>query len=151
MIKRRFLKFHDFDEVPKEAEDLLARGYQQVGAWDLTQICDHLTGALTLSTTTGVRPMVPFYVRWYLKWRYLDLILKSGRLKSGVQKPGELESPPTGDPAEAIKRLREATDRLKAFKGEFKPHPYFGYMPLDKAKQFHLIHCAHHLGHLVPN
>ena len=149
-MKPRRLEFHNFDEVTKEAESLLTCKYEKAGTWDLSQVCNHLADALTVTTTTGVRPMVSLPVRWYIKWRYLDKVLKSKRLPSGVKAPEGLCDPPSGDPTEAVQRLRQAVTMAKAHRGEYKPHPYFGYLSPEQARQFHLIHCAHHFSYLIP-
>ncbi len=39
---RRQLRFNDLDEVVRDAETLLAKGYQKAGNWDLAQCCKHL-------------------------------------------------------------------------------------------------------------
>ena len=147
----RRIRFHDIDEVAKEADRLLTQGYDKAGSWDLAQACNHLADALKSSTTTGVKPMVPLPVRWYIKWRYLNKVLASGRLPRGVKAPESLRSPPTGDPEAAVKRLRDAIGTFKAHQGEFRPHPYFGRLNREQARQFHLIHCAHHLSFLIPS
>ena len=149
-LERRRLQFHDMDDVAKEAERLLTKGYDKAGSWDLTQACNHLADALASSTTTGVKPMVPLPVRWYIKWRYLNKVLASGRLPRGVKAPESLRSPPSGDPEAAVQRLRDAIATFKVHQGEFHPHPYFGHLNRAQARQFHLIHCAHHLSFLVP-
>jgi len=149
-MKPRALEFDDFDDISREADRLLKHGYDTAGNWDLAQVCNHLTGALTRSISTGVRPMVSLPVRWYLKWRYLDKVLRSRRLPSGVKAPESLRSPPSGDAATAVQRLHEAITEFKAYKGEFRPHPYFGRLTPEQARQFHLIHCAHHCRFLLP-
>ncbi len=149
-IKPRRIEFRDFDAALAEADRLLAGGYEKAGSWDLTQICHHLADAMRLSVTGGVRPMVPLPVRWFLKWRYFDKVARTGRLPSGVKAPEEVRSPPSGDPASAVRKLREAVQRLEAHTGEFSPHPYFGRLSREQARRFHLIHCAHHFGFLVP-
>jgi hypothetical protein len=149
-MKPRHLAFQNPNEVIKEAERLLHGPYQKAGTWDLAQVCNHLAEALDRSMTTGVRPMVPLPVRWWLRWRYLDKILASGRIRSGVRAPAEVATPTSEDPAAAVQRLRGAVARFQFYQGQFTPHPYFGYLPPEKARRFHLIHCAHHLGHLIP-
>jgi hypothetical protein len=148
--KPRKLEFDDFDEVAREAERLLKQPYQKLGNWELSQVCNHLADVLTRSITTGVRPMVPFFVQWYVKWRYLNRVLERKRLPSGVKAPDDLGSPPSADAAAAVQRLRQALTQFKSHPGDYKPHPYFGRLTPDQARQFHLIHCAHHFRLLVP-
>jgi hypothetical protein len=150
-MKPRRLEFNDFDDVNQEAERLLNGTYQKAGTWDLAQVCNHLADAMTLSATKGVRPMASLPVRWYIRWRYLNKVLQSRKLPSGVKAPEEVRAPASGDPAAAVQRLREAVAQCKAHQGEYKPHPYFGYLKPDQARQFHLIHCAHHFSFLVPD
>ncbi|HEX6983723.1 MAG TPA: DUF1569 domain-containing protein, partial [Planctomycetaceae bacterium] len=39
---RRTLVFHDLDDAVRDAESLLAGGYDRAGNWDLAQTCGHL-------------------------------------------------------------------------------------------------------------
>jgi hypothetical protein len=149
-LEPRRLRFDDFDEIPKEADRLLVQGYDKAGDWDLSQVCSHLADALTSSVTTGVKPMVSLPVRWYIKWRYLEKVLRSGRLPRGVKAPEGLRSPQTGDATAAVERLREAVAKFKSHQGKVHPHPYFGRLNREQARQFHLIHCAHHFSFLIP-
>jgi hypothetical protein len=149
-LEPRRLRFDDFGEVPKEADRLLVQGYEKAGDWDLSQVCNHLADALTSSVTTGVKPMVSLPVRWYIKWRYLSKVLQRGRLPRGVKAPEGLRSPQTGDAAAAVERLREAVANFQSHPGKIHPHPYFGRLNREQARQFHLIHCAHHFSFLIP-
>jgi hypothetical protein len=149
-MHRRHLRFLDFAEVTKEANRLLTHPYEKTGTWDLAQVCNHLADAMNLSITTGATPMVSLPVRWYLRWRYLQRVLDSRRLPSSAKAPPEVASPPSGDAAPAVQRLHDAVAKINSHTGEFTPHPYFGYLKPPQARQFHLIHCAHHLGFLVP-
>ena len=40
--ERRELYFSDLDEVVRDAEHLLAKGYDRAGNWNLAQVCTHL-------------------------------------------------------------------------------------------------------------
>lgn len=45
-MKRRSLDFHSADEVITEINRLRESGYQQLGRWNLSQICEHLAGTI---------------------------------------------------------------------------------------------------------
>src|SRR5262249_15626952 len=41
-LERRKLTFATLDDVVRDAENLLAKGYDKAGNWDLAQVCSHL-------------------------------------------------------------------------------------------------------------
>jgi hypothetical protein len=41
-------------------------------------------------------------------------------------------------------------DRLRTHQGEMHASPFFGYLTPQQWRDLHLIHCAHHLGYLIP-
>ena len=49
MATRRELRFDSLDEVVRDAEHLLAVGYDRAGNWDLAQCCGHLAHAIRLT------------------------------------------------------------------------------------------------------
>jgi hypothetical protein len=49
-----------------------------------------------------------------------------------------------------VARLKETIERLRTHQGELHASPFFGYLTPDQWRRLHLIHCAHHLGFLVP-
>jgi hypothetical protein len=59
-------------------------------------------------------------------------------------------SAPGGDEAAAVERFKQAIERLRAHPGELHPSPFFGYLTPQQWRDLHLIHCAHHLGFLLP-
>lgn len=42
-VARRSLDLSDLDAVIRDAESLLANGYDKAGHWDLAQVCGHVT------------------------------------------------------------------------------------------------------------
>ena len=60
-VARRPLKFDSLDAVVRDAENLLASGYDRAGNWDLAQVCGHL--AEWLRFPMDGFPKVPLLIR----------------------------------------------------------------------------------------
>jgi hypothetical protein len=56
----------------------------------------------------------------------------------------------TGNDAEAVKELKAALDEWKNHTGPVHPSPLFGNWDYETATKLQLVHCAHHLGYLLP-
>jgi Protein of unknown function (DUF1569) len=152
--ERRKLSFASLDEVVADAENLLARGYDKAGNWDLAQVAGHLAEWLRFPVEGF--PKVPLLVRpmlWMMRVtsgrRMFSNILAEGFSPGGRTMP-QTVAPPGGDPSAAVAKLKDAAARFKAHTGEIHPSPLFGAMTKDEATQLQLVHCAHHLSFLVP-
>ncbi|VTT97661.1 Uncharacterized protein OS=Leptonema illini DSM 21528 GN=Lepil_0134 PE=4 SV=1: DUF1569 [Gemmataceae bacterium] len=152
-VERRKLSFASLDEVVAEAENLLARGYDRAGNWDLAQVAGHL--ANWLSYPVEGFPKVPLVLRpvvWLVRTtagkRMRDGVLANG-FAPGTRTVPETVPAAGGDAAAAVARLREAVERLKAHAGPIVPSPLFGPMDKDTAVRLQLRHCEHHLGFLT--
>jgi hypothetical protein len=136
--------------VRDELDRLHRAGYQKASQWDLAQICDQLTYFI-LGSLDGH----PYRVPWLLKVLFgrmvLKKILKAKRMKANSPTPQKPLPAPGGDEAAAVGRLKAALDRLEAHQGEMHASPFFGYLTPAQWRELHLIHCAHHLGYLIPN
>lgn len=146
---RRALDLPDLDAIIPEARRLLKSRYEKAGQWDLSQICQHLAGAIHGSIDGGV-PSASLPVRVIARFFIKDALLKSRKIRAGVPTPEPLEHFPSGDENTAIEQLAQAIDRLKQHHGPFAAHPFFGKLTGDEWRQFHAIHAGHHLGFLVP-
>lgn len=153
--ERRRLSFRDLDEVVRDAEALLAGGYRRVGRWDLSQVCGHLADWLTYpvdgfpTPPLALRPLM-FLMRNTIAPRMLRKTLAKGEMPAGAPTLPASVPAPGGDESEAVARLRRAVERFRAHEGEYLPSPLFGPVSRDEANRIHLIHCAHHLGFLIP-
>jgi hypothetical protein len=148
-VQPRKLSFTDFSQVHSELDRLHRGGYDRLGQWDLAQICDHLAYFIRESLD-GFTFRVPWLIKFLFGRLVLRQILKTGRMRSGVTTPQKPLPAPGGDEAAAITRLKEVIDRLCAHPGELHTSPFFGYLTPEQWRKLHLIHCAHHLGYLVP-
>jgi hypothetical protein len=61
-----------------------------------------------------------------------------------------LEPDPEADARDAAGVLRDSLARLDAFEGPWPAHRLLGPMTRDEWRQFHCIHCAHHLSFAHP-
>jgi hypothetical protein len=148
-MQPRELDFKNFDEALAEAERLHRSGYERAGNWDLAQVLDHLNyfmkGALE-----GYSFKVPWIIKALLGKMVLRRILSKKRMKRGVFTPQKPLPAPGGDEQAALERFRETVQRMNQHQGEFMPSPFFGTMTREEALELNRLHCAHHLGYLLP-
>jgi hypothetical protein len=152
-VERRKLSFATLDDAVADAENLLARGYDRAGNWDLAQVAGHL--ANWLSYPVEGFPKVPLLLRpvaWLLRTtagkRMRDGVLANG-FAPGTRTVPETVPAAGGDAAEAVAKLKRAAERLKAHAGPIVPSPLFGPMDKDTAVRLQLRHCEHHLSFLT--
>jgi hypothetical protein len=152
--ERRRLSFTSLDEVAADSENLLARGYDKAGNWDLAQVAGHLAEWLRFPIEGFPKP--PIFIRpmlWLMKVtagkKMLAKVLAEGFTPGGHTMP-QTVPPCGGNAAEAVAKLRSAIERWKAHTGEVYPSPLFGAMTKETALQVQLKHAAHHLSFLVP-
>lgn len=152
--ERRKLTFATLDDAVRDAEHLLAVGYDKLGAWDLAQCCDHLAAWLTYPVAGFPTAPLPIrlmlrVVRATLGRRMLTKYLREG-MPAGKPTMPQSVAAPGGDPAAAVARLKAAAARFAAHGGDYLPSPLFGRLTRDEALRVQLAHCAHHLSFLVP-
>jgi hypothetical protein len=153
-VERRKLSFASLDEVVRDAENLLARGYDRAGNWDLAQGCSHLAEWMRFpmdgfpKLPLLLRPMF-WIVRTTVGSKIRRKILAEGFSAGGRTMP-QTVPPPGGDDAAAVAKLKEVAERFQAYPGVIHPSPLFGAMTKDEALQLQLKHCEHHLSFLVP-
>lgn len=111
MAARRELKFAELDEAVRDAEHLLARGYERAGNWDLAQCCHHL--AVLMGWPIDGFPPMPLSRRlmaWCLKWTiahsWLRGVLDAGVWPTGTPTDERTFPPPGCTDAEAVAMLR---------------------------------------------
>src|SRR3954452_16979301 len=75
---RRELRFASFDEVVADAENLLAKGYERSGNWDLAQVCHHLAEWMRFPVEGF--PTMPVFLR-PLFWLFRVTVGPAKRLK----------------------------------------------------------------------
>jgi hypothetical protein len=151
---RRTLTFESLDSVVRDAESLLANGYEKAGNWDLSQVAGHLANWMTYPLDGFPKAPLPVAVMFGIMRRTLGRKMFESTLAKGMPsgRPTMTASvpPPGGDPAAAVARLRAVAERFKAYTGDIVPSPLFGKMTKDEAEKLQLVHCAHHLSFLVP-
>jgi hypothetical protein len=153
-LQRRQIQFATLDEAVRDAENLLARGYDKTGNWDLGQICNHL--AEWLKYPMDGYPRVPLLLRpvfWLMKAtvgkRMGRQMVEGGTMKTGMQTAPQSVFPPGGDAA-AVANYRATVERWKAYAGPYHPSPLFGGLGRADWDRGHCVHAAHHLSFLVP-
>ncbi len=149
VMERRTLRFHDFDEVLRDADGLLAAGYDRAGTWGLAQVADHLTRAITLSLD-GYPSLYPWPMRLVARWFYLPRIRRHQVLRRRVSAPQFLLPADAGDDRAAVERFRAAVERFGRHTGSLHPSPIFGTLDRGDWREVHLWHCEHHFSFLHP-
>jgi hypothetical protein len=155
MATRRVLTFTALDDAVRDAEHLLAVGYERSGNWDLAQCCHHLAAVMTYPIDGFPRMRFPLNVGTWLLRRtiapgWLNKVLRSGVWPAGTPTDERTVPRAGGDDAEAVACLRQAVARLLAHAGSFQPSPLFGMLDKETLVRLHRIHTAHHLSFLVP-
>src|SRR5262245_49705201 len=151
---RRQLTFATLDDVVRDAQNLLVKGYDRAGNWDLAQVCSHL--AEWLRFPIDGFPKVPLVLRpvfWLMRTtvgkKMRAKVLAEGFDAGGRTMPQTVFTP-GGNANAAVAKLKEVAERFKAYAGPIHPSPLFGAMTKDEALQLQLKHCEHHLSFLVP-
>ena len=154
-IARRTLRFDTLAEAVRDAETLLAKGYDKTGNWSLGQVCGHLANWMTYPIDGF--PKVPLVIRpllWMMKVmvgrRKLKTYLADRSFPAGAPTLPQSVPPATAEDAEGVAKLKAAADRFTAHTGPIIPSPLFGAMTKETAEQLQRVHCAHHLSFLVP-
>ncbi|HSQ55407.1 MAG TPA: DUF1569 domain-containing protein [Gemmata sp.] len=152
--QRRKLSFASLDDVAADAENLLAKGYDRAGNWDLAQVAGHIAEWMRFPIEGFPKP--PLLIRpmlWLMKVtsgkKMLEKVLKEGFSPGGHTMP-QTVPPPGGDAAMAVAKLKESVAKWRSHTGEVYPSPLFGPMTKETALQLQLKHAAHHLSFLVP-
>lgn len=154
MATRRELRFDSLPEAVRDAETLLAKGYDKAGNWSLSQVCDHLADWMTYPIDGFPKP--PIFIApilWMLKVtvgrRKIETYLRDRSFPAGKPTMPQTIHPVRDDKA-AAERFRAAAERFVKHDGPIHPSPLFGAMTKDVAEQLQRVHCAHHLSFLVP-
>lgn len=146
MPGRRPLDFDRIDAVMPDVDRLL-EGHTNAGTWTLGEICDHLSRAVrvTLRGKITGAPSTPEQDEARRQF-FAARAIPEGR---AVPIP-ILEPTPGIDPRESAESLRDAIARLIGRDDPWPNHPVLGPLTGDEWRQFHAIHCAHHLSFAHP-
>lgn len=152
---RRRLKFADLHEAVRDAETLRERGYRRAGKWDLSQACGHLAQWIDFpidgfpSPPTLLKPVL-FVMRHTVGPIAARRVIAKGEMPDNAPTMSQTVPAPGGDESAAVDRLRRAVERFESYQGPFQPSHLFGQLSRDEWMRVQLIHCAHHLGFLIP-
>lgn len=147
--QRRELDLKTLDAVVADARRLLERGYEQVGDWNLAQVCRHIAAPMRL-TIDGFDFKAPWVQRTVTRLFFKKRFFRQRTIPTGLPAPPGTEFEADEDEAGAVAELEQAVERFKAHTGPLSPHPYFGELTRDEHMDFNTIHCSHHLSFLVP-
>jgi hypothetical protein len=147
--QRRPLQFNHLADVMPEIDRLLTGGYTSAGRWTLGQVCQHMALGLRYSTE-GFPAPTPWLLRRVagpIAWRRIS---RTGRLPVGVKAPGYLTPRPDLDDRAEAEALRASLSIVGNNAHYIAEHPVFGRFSRADWEHMHRIHCAHHLGFLLP-
>ena len=155
MPTRRQLRFETIGEAVRDAEHLLAAGYDKAGRWDLAQACSHL--ALWASYPLDGFPPIPFWLKpvfFVVKRTTLPKmtrqVLDDRTLPAGLSTAPQTVFPPGQDAADAVQKLTTQLRRYETPLGKTHESPLFGFQTDANWLAMVLTHTAHHLSFLVP-
>lgn len=149
-MERRRLDFQDFDSLVHEIKTLQDQGYEQLGNWNLTMVCDHVgTGAKT--AMDGFPKQGPWYIRKIAGPILIKLMLRQRRMKAGLKVPDWWLPQAVPDDPKKVDDFLRTIARFREFDGPMKPHPFLGKLSREQWRQLVLIHAAHHLSFLRPD
>lgn len=161
-MQRRELKFDHLGQVIDDIQDLIDRGYQASGKWNLSQTCHHLADWMEFPVRGFLKPpMVVGWMLWMVKItmgrKLLKKTLETGTMKAGTPtdpRTVHLAAPDGETPQlqrEALERVRNAVAEFQQYQGPIHPSPVFGPMDKPTAEALQCVHCAHHLSFLLPD
>jgi hypothetical protein len=145
---RRKLSFATLDEVIPEVDRLL-QGHRTLGKWSLGQICNHLAASMVMAVE-GPPARAPWVIRKTVGPFLVTRVLKTGRFPDGIKLPRKFDPKPGVDARAEAEALRAATRLFAMHTGPLADHPLAGSLPRASWERFLCIHCAHHLGFVVP-
>lgn len=149
------LKFETLDDAVRDAERLLAAGYEKTGKWSLAQCCFHLSEWLRYPMDGFPRGPLPIrFVIWIVrnlmgKGMY-QKVVQSGAMPAGKPTMPQSVAEPTVEDAAGVAKLKEVVERWKANTAPILPSPLFGEMTMEEAERLQRVHMAHHLSFLIP-
>jgi hypothetical protein len=148
-MERRTLRYHDYDDVLRDAESLLSSGYDRAGNWGLGHAAHHLATIMEMSLD-GFPSLFPWPVRLAARWLVLGRVLRHRVFRRRVPAPSFARPPDDAEDRAGVDRLRAVTERLERHTGPMQPSPVFGTLTPEQWREVHLWHCEHHLSFLLP-
>jgi len=80
------------------------------------------------------------------------MIFKQRSFRAGLKRPNSVLEPQLrSDEAGEVENFKQLIERLKNHTASLHPSPILGQLSVRQWHDFHVIHCSHHLGFLVPN
>lgn len=150
-MNRRTVDFKSAKEVMDDILCLRADGYDRVGNWNLTQMCQHLTETMN-GGIDGFGFRAPWIFRATLiKWIF-HYSLRKRRLISGAPTINALKPTHTGSAEDdaAIEACLEACRRADAYDGSMEDYALLDDLSVDQWREFMWLHASHHLSFLIP-
>ncbi|MDZ4168253.1 MAG: DUF1569 domain-containing protein [Coriobacteriia bacterium] len=154
-ISPRVVQFDDLSEVIADAEALQRSGYSSLGEWSLGQTCTHLSSVMRAFIEGFPEP--PSSARFPL-WLTRNTLARFGGGREMLIRTvtGSIETFPEMVPssdvvdADGLDALRDWVARTKGHDGAFSSSPSVGVLGAQELDALHRLHCAHHLGFLMP-
>lgn len=150
-MKRRKIDFRSADEVIADIKMLQSKGYEKVGNWNLTQICEHLAGTMN-GGMDGFGFRLPWIlratvVRWGFRYALKKRKLGSGFPTFKVLRPKHSEEQEDGS---IIDACIASCRRAGSFDGSLEEYALLNNLDVKDWRDFMWIHASHHLSFLLP-
>ncbi|QDU35325.1 hypothetical protein KS4_34060 [Poriferisphaera corsica] len=151
VVGKRGLRFAEVNDAAREAEQLLASGYTEIGEWSLAENCAHLRKTFEYSVD-GFPVKLPLWMRIIIKIAISKKKVFREGFKPGIKLSGRFAALLPGEnlnDAEEVAKLKKAITRFQQSNTSM-PSPVLGTMSFEDWKILHCRHCEHHLGMLRP-
>lgn len=151
-MQKRELNCQSGTEVIADIENLRTNGYQKLGNWNLSQICEHITKTLRVGMD-GSDFRLPWILRKTVGPWVIGRMLKTGKLPFRLSAPKQLRpDPEIGDEQpELIDSCIATLQEAEQFPGPLPPYPLKDNVNVAEWKQIMWVHACHHLAFLIPN
>lgn len=147
---RRTLKFDRLQDSLEEMRSLHESGYDMVGNWDLSKVCQHLTKTLRMSIE-GAPFSLPFFLKPITRWILFRSVMEGRPTRLPLKTVRQFLPDDSGMVVKDMADYELYSNKVVADDAPLiANHPVFGRLSQEEWLRFHAWHAAHHLSFLLP-
>lgn len=146
---RRPLDLRSLDDVIAEVQRLSDGGYTPTGAWNLSQVCEHLRETMRIGMD-GDEPRLSWPMRKVFGCVFWYVLRKRSMMTGAPTIPRLTPKEMSEDDPAMIEACLATLAEARDFAGPLPPSPLMDGMTLEKWKDLMVIHAQHHLRFLQP-